>query len=118
MASDRPPSDEGALTWRVERVLTESQAVLWGVILVAAVFDVLTTMRGLALGLSEGNAVARAFLDTYGTPGIGLLKFVALVLLVLSWWVLPDRSATIVLAGFAVISLLTIALNALTLAAL
>jgi hypothetical protein len=83
--------------------------------LVASVVDVLTTLQGLALGIEEGNAVARAFLDTYGRPGIGLLKFVALMFLVGSWAVLPDRSATLVLAGFAVISVLVILLNALTL---
>ena len=117
-ATRLPTGDDGALIWRVERQLSESEAVLWSVIVVASVFDVLTTMRGIALGFEEGNAVARAFIDTYGDPGIGLLKFVALVLLVVTWWVLPERSATLVLAGFAVISLLTIALNVITLAGL
>ena len=117
MDSKRPSSDEeSALVPRVERQLSESEALLWTVIVVAAVFDVLTTMRGLALGFEEGNVVARAFIDTYGGPGLGLLKFVALVVLVGAWWWLPERQATLVLAGFAVISLLTIALNVLTLA--
>lgn len=118
MSSARSPSGDDSTIWRVERQLSESEAVLWAVIVIASVFDVLTTMRGLALGFQEGNAVARAFIDTYGHPGIGLLKFVALVILVLCWWLLPERQATIVLTGFAVISLLTIALNALTLAGL
>lgn len=119
MGSDA--STEGStpvVVWRVERRLTESHAVLWSVIIVAAIFDVLTTMTGLTLGLSEGNAVARAFIETYGTPGIGLLKFVALFVLVVVWSVLPDRSATLVLAGFALISILTVALNAITLASI
>src|SRR6056297_763804 len=105
MDSKRPSSDgDPTVLRRVERQLSESEAVLWTVILVATVFDVLTTMRGLALGFEEGNAVARAFIETYGNPGLGLLKFVALVVLVLAWWELPERQATLVLGGFAVIS--------------
>lgn len=41
--------------------------------------------------------------------------FVALLSLVVAWTALPDESATLVLAGFAVVSVLTILLNALTL---
>ena len=98
-----------------ERTLTESHAVLWSVVIVASIFDVLTTITGLEHGLTEGNAVARAFIDTYGTPGVGLLKFVALVALVVVWSRLPDREATVALSGFAVVAVLTIALNALAL---
>lgn len=98
------------------RDLTESHAVLWTVIIVAAVLDVVTTMAGLGIGLEEGNAVARAFIATYGHWGLGGLKFSALVLVTLAWGILPDRRATIVLTGFAVISLLVVALNAVTLA--
>ena len=101
-----------------ERDLSESHAVLWSAIIVAAVFDVVTTMAGLGVGLAEGNRVARAFIETYGHAGIGLLTLVALVVLVLTWQFLPDRSATYVLSGFALISLLTVALNVLTLVSL
>ena len=107
---------EHARSRQLEQELTESQTVLWTVVIVAAVFDVVTTITGLAHGLPEGNSVARAFLETYGTPGIGYLKFSALVLLVVAWHELPDRDATYVLAGFAAVSLLTVALNAVTLA--
>ncbi|WP_336001543.1 DUF5658 family protein [Halorientalis halophila] len=111
-------SDGWQVPDRIERDLPESHTVLWTVIVVAAVFDVVTTMVGLAAGLEEGNRVARAFLTTYGDAGIGLLKFAALVALVIAWYVLPDREAELVLAGFAVISLLTVTLNALTLLSL
>lgn len=100
------------------RTLTESHTVLWSAVIVASAFDVVTTMTGLAYGLEEGNAVAEAYLLTYGDPGIALLKFGALVALVLAWKSLPDREATLVLAGFASISLVTVALNAMTLAAI
>ena len=101
-----------------ERDMTESHAVLWSVVLVSAVFDILTTLVGLARGLEEGNVVARAFIETYGTPGLGGLKFAALVLLVVAWGLLSDRRATVVLAGFAVVSLFVVAANAATLAGL
>ena len=101
----------------VERRLSESHAVLWAVVIVSTVFDVVTTIVGIQRGAEEGNAVARAFIETYGTPGIGLLKFSALVVVVL-WATLPDRHATVVLTAFALVSLLVVVLNALTLASL
>lgn len=104
-------------TWvlSLHRELSESHAVLWSVVILASVFDIVTTIVGLEQGLHEGNGVARAFIDTYGTPGIGLLKFSALVLVVLLWASLPDRYATIVLAVFAWVSLLVVAVNAVML---
>jgi hypothetical protein len=110
--------EEMSTFWRFERNLTESHAVLWSVIIVASVFDILTTITGLSNGLEEGNAVARAFMATYGTPGLGLLKFSALLLLLLAWAGLPDRDAELVLTGFALVSLVTVVLNAMTLAPL
>ncbi|MFC7135179.1 MULTISPECIES: DUF5658 family protein [Salinibaculum] len=110
--SDRP------LVWRPIRPLSESDAVLWTVVILASVFDIVTTIVGLGRGLDEGNRVARAFMETYGTPGIGLLKFSALVVVVLLWTVLDDERASAVLAGFAIVSLLVVGANALTLAAL
>lgn len=121
MAAGRDPNGRDGdphLPVRFERRLTESHAVLWSVIIVAAMLDVVTTMTGLSRGLQEGNAVARAFIETYGQVGIGLLKFAALFVLVVSWRSLPDRAATVVLAGFAAVSLVTVALNVLTLLAL
>ncbi|MFB6299684.1 MAG: DUF5658 family protein [Halobacteriales archaeon] len=116
-APDQSPDDTTLLTIEdIERPLTENHAVLWTVVIVSTVFDILTTMVGLNLGFHEGNAVARAFIQTYGTPGIGLLKFVALVGMVIGWGTLSDRRATALLAGFAVASLVVVVLNALTLA--
>lgn len=117
MGGSEPPAEEDrlALVWRVERHLPESHAVLWTVVIVASAFDVVTTIAGLDRGFAEGNAVARAFLATYGTPGIGMLKLVALVLLVFVWAALPDRPAEYALTGFAVVSVVVVALNALTL---
>lgn len=112
MSLRRTPS----LYWPLERDLSESHAVLWSVVVLSSVLDVVTTMVGLGRGFEEGNAVAQAFIDTYGTPGIGLLKFSALVLVVFLWAGLPEKQATAVLYAFAVISLLVVGLNAATLA--
>jgi uncharacterized membrane protein len=101
-----------------ERQLSESHTVLWAVVILSSLFDVVTTIVGMERGLGEGNAVARAFIETYGTPGIGLLKFSALLVVVLAWALFDDRRATAVLVGFALVSLVVVALNAMTLASL
>lgn len=100
------------------RPLPEADAVLWTVVLVASALDVVTTMVGTASGIPEGNAVARAFMATYGTSGIGALKLVALVLLVVAWHYLAEESARLVLFGFALVTLTVVALNTLTLVGL
>lgn len=99
-----------------ERPLPESDAVLWAVVILASVFDIVTTIVGIGRGFPEGNVVARVFIETYGTPGIGLLKFSALVVVAIGWFVLPDRYATAGLHGMAVASLVVVALNTATLA--
>lgn len=101
-----------------ERQLSESHTVLWTVVILSSLFDIVTTMVGMDQGLGEGNAVARAFIETYGTPGIGLLKFSALLVVVLAWARFDDRRATAVLLAFALVSLGVVALNAVTLAGL
>jgi hypothetical protein len=104
--------------WEGRRPLSESHAVLWTVVILASVLDIVTTIVGLGRGAAEGNTVAVAFIETYGTPGVGLLKFSALLLVALAWWRLPDRQAYAVLLGFSVVSVLVVALNAATLAGL
>jgi len=109
-------ADRPVRAWLEEkRPLSESDAVLWSVVVLASVFDVVTTMVGIERGFGEGNAVARAFIETYGTPGIGLLKFAALVFVAVCWAALPERYGSAVLSGFAVVSLAVVASNALTL---
>lgn len=53
----------------IEQQLSESHTVLWAVVILASLFDVVTTIVGLGVGLTEGNAVAQAFIATYGTAG-------------------------------------------------
>ena len=98
--------------------LPETDAILWTVVIVGAILDVTTTIVGVGSGASEGNPVARAFLETYGTPGIGALKLVSLVVLTLTWHALEEQSARLSLAAFALVSLVVTVLNTLTLASL
>lgn len=100
------------------RPLPEVDAVLWTVVLVGAALDVVTTIVGVGAGIPEGNVVAKAFLETYGSPGIGALKLTALLVLLLTWHYLEETSGRIVLMGFAVVSIVVIGLNTLTLAGL
>ncbi|MBX0348864.1 DUF5658 family protein [Haloarcula pellucida] len=117
MDPDRSPFERDASSrLPLERRLSESHAVLWAVVILASLFDIVTTMVGLERGLTEGNAVARAFIETYGTPGVGLLKFSALVVVVVCWAWFDDRRATAVLTAFALVSLAVVASNAVTLA--
>lgn len=112
MVSDGKP----AFVWRVSRQLSESDAVLWTVVILASALDIVTTIVGIERGFTEGNTVARAFITTYGTSGIGLLKFSALLLVVVLWFTLDDDRASVVLLAFALVSLLVVASNAVTLA--
>jgi len=107
---------DASLRPTLKRQLSESHAVLWSVVIVASVFDIVTTIVGIYHGAPEGNPVALAFMKTYGTPGIGLLKFSVLVLVVFLWATLPDRYATAVLSAFALVSLAVVGINAVTLA--
>ena len=118
MGHDRSLFDRDSRQLPLERQLSESHAVLWAVVILSSLFDVVTTMVGVERGLSEGNAVARAFIEAYGTPGVGLLKFSALVVVVIAWAWFDGRRATAVLSGFAVVSLVVVAANAVTLASL
>lgn len=96
----------------------ETDALLWTIVVVGAILDVTTTIVGVGSGVPEGNPVAQAFLETYGTPGIGALKLVSLVVLALTWHALEEQSARLALAGFALVSLVVTMLNTLTLASL
>ncbi|MFB6201089.1 MAG: DUF5658 family protein [Halorhabdus sp.] len=97
------------------RPLPETDAVLWTVVIVGSALDVVTTIVGVGSGLPEGNAIARAFMATYGTPGIGALKLAALLVLVIAWQYLEGESARLALMGFALVTLAVSALNTLTL---
>ncbi|WP_276272679.1 DUF5658 family protein [Haloarcula litorea] len=111
----RDEDADALFTLRRERRLTRTHAALWTVIVAATVADVLLTMRGLALGYREGNAVVGALLSTFGLAGLWLVKFAAMVWLVVGWAVLSDRDAAVFLALFALVTLVVVAHNAVVL---
>lgn len=55
--------------------------LLWGLVLVAAAADLVSTLAGLSLCFTEANPVARAFLDVGGGVGLVGLKLAALAVL-------------------------------------
>lgn len=91
--------------------MTRPHAVLWSVILLATVADILLTMIGVANGLQEGNVVVAAALAEFGIAGLWLVKFAAMVWLVVGWALLSDRDATIFLALFAGVTLSVVGYN-------
>ncbi|MFC6974021.1 DUF5658 family protein [Halomicroarcula sp. GCM10025709] len=103
--------EESLFTFRRERRLTRSHAVLWAVILAATVADVLLTMTGLARGFEEGNVVVATLLAEFGLAGLWLVKFGAMVWLVGGWALLSDRNATVFLALFATVTLAVVVYN-------
>lgn len=112
---DAPATDGSRLDVRLARHMTETDAVLWAVVIVATVADVVTTISGLSLGLGEGNVVVREMIATLGLAGFWLVKFCALVVLATGWTLLPERTATTFLAVFALVTMAVVLGNAVTL---
>ncbi|MDS0222665.1 DUF5658 family protein [Haloarcula sp. S1AR25-5A] len=104
---------DGVARWR-EHNLSPTHAVLWTVILVATIGDILLTMTGLTVGLQEGNVVVSAMLAEYGLAGFWLVKFGAMLWLVLGWRLLSERNATVFLTLFAVVTLAVVVYNSVT----
>jgi hypothetical protein len=103
--------DTQLFTVRREREMTRTHAILWGVVLVATVLDVVTTILGLERGLTEGNVVVGWLVETLGLPGLWLVKFGAMVWLVGGWVLLSDRNASIFLGLFATVTVATVVSN-------
>ncbi|WP_367176022.1 hypothetical protein [Haloarcula rubripromontorii] len=114
LGKEGPETDsERETIWR-EHHLSPTHAVLWTVVLVATVGDVLLTMTGLTVGLQEGNVVVSAMLAEFGLAGLWLVKFGAMLWLVVGWRLLSERNATVFLALFAVVTLAVVAYNSVT----
>lgn len=114
---DAPATRESRLDAPLARHMSETDAVLWSVVIVATVADVVTTISGLSLGLGEGNVVVREMIATLGLAGFWLVKFCALAALATGWALLPERKATAFLAVFALVTMGVVLSNAVTLLA-
>ncbi len=116
VTSDHSLTDGELARWiPIGGELSVSHAVLWTVILLTSLFDIVTTTVGLELGLREGNAVARALIESYGVVGLAILKIGALVVVALVWAALDERRSTAALVGFALVSSFVVALNTVAL---
>lgn len=90
--------------------------VLWTAVLLVSALDVLTTAIGVTRGFSEGNALARWFVETLGTPGFAGLKLAALAVLGMTWYRVDERQGHAALAGFGGVTTGVVALNVVTIA--
>ena len=104
------------LTARIERYLSLSALTigLWAAVLVATTLDVLTTLIGLGVGLSEGNVLARGLLETLGPPGLIGLKLAALAILAVTWYCVDQRQGHAALAGFGGVTIVVVGVNLVT----
>ena len=114
LSKEGPAADSERVTLWPEHHLSNTHAVLWTVILVATVGDILLTMTGLTVGLQEGNAVVSTMLAEFGLAGLWLVKFGAMLWLVVGWRLLSERNATVFLTLFAVVTLAVVAYNSVT----
>ncbi|MFC6732183.1 DUF5658 family protein [Haladaptatus sp. GCM10025893] len=87
------------------------QYKMWFVVLSAMIADVLLTMYGLQLGLTEVNPVAVRAMELFGYAGLGLLKTVAIGIGLLCWFLTPPQYAPVVPVGLAAPSIVAVCIN-------
>lgn len=97
------------------RSVSQTERLLWTVVLVALVADAALTIYGLGIGLRELNPVARRAFDVGGVVGFIGLKTLAVCLAVLGRLVIPDGYGAMVPALLAVPWIVAATLNAVTL---
>lgn len=91
--------------------LAAHERELWFVALSAMVFDVILTVHGLQLGLSERNPVARAALESTGTIGLYLVKSGAVLTGLCCRPFLPESCTVIIPLALAIPSVLAVGVN-------
>ena len=103
---------------RVERLknqlrtsITVSRAA-WVVLIGLAAADIVLTLIGIRSCLTEQNPVAAWTLGTYGPSGLVVLKGLALGVLAVTVWQLPDRYKHAAFGGFGVTQLYAVSSNA------
>lgn len=106
-ASTSPDASGGWIT----HVLEPLQYKLWFVVVSAMAADVLLTVYGLELGLTEVNPVAVSAMSAFGYAGLGLLKCMALGIGVVCWALTPQQYAPIIPLGLATPSIIAVCIN-------
>lgn len=99
------------------RRLTSMEAELWLAVGLVMLGDVVLTLYGLGLGLSEANPLAVAVLDVVGAPGLVALKVAVLAVGGIGTWVLPDGTSGIVPLGLLLPTLAAVVVNLVHIAA-
>lgn len=87
--------------------------LLWGLVVAAAVGDVMLTLTGLSLCFTEANPVARAVLDAAGGAGLVALKLAALTVLLVVYRAVRPLFRRVALVAFFTPQLLAVWHNGL-----
>ncbi|WP_336361257.1 DUF5658 family protein [Haladaptatus sp. ZSTT2] len=107
VSSTPPDESDGWIT----HVLGPLQYKLWFIVVSAMAADVLLTMYGLELGLTELNPIAVRAISAFGYAGLGLLKCLALGIGVVCWALTPHHYAPIIPLGLATPSIIAVCIN-------
>ena len=81
---------------------TGLERALWGLVVVSLLGDVVTTIYGLHLGLSESNPIARSAIDGWGVVGMLALKAGAVAIALFCRQFVEDPYKAIVPAALAI----------------
>jgi hypothetical protein len=98
--------------------LGERETIVWGLAILAALGDVVTTAYGLQVGLSEGNPIMHAMISQSGILGLVGSKLLVIALaFAIGTMVFDDNRRVVVPLGLAIPWLLVTATNAMLLTA-
>lgn len=89
---------------------------LWAAVVAVVVGDLVSTMYGLGIGLTERNPVVAAVLADYGFAGLVALKGVTLASVGTAWLLLERHYGVAVLVGVALPQTVAVVVNAVTIA--
>ncbi|WEL22661.1 DUF5658 family protein [Halorhabdus sp. BNX81] len=118
------PEGAGSTRYRFESIgcvgewlsLSTLSVSLWATVITASILDVLTTTVGLRRGLSEGNVLAGALVETLGVGGFVGLKLAAVAVLVTTWYLVDEQQRYAALAGFGGVTVVVVVCNVATIA--
>jgi hypothetical protein len=108
-------SEHGQTEWLGDRILAVIPVsnAAWAVLIVLAAADIFLTVIGVQSCLTEQNPVAAWALRVSGPAGLVVLKGVALGVLAVTVWYLPDRYKRAAFGGFGITQLYAVSSNAI-----
>lgn len=99
------------------RLTRRFEPELWVVLFVVMVLDVVSTMYGIRLGLSEGNPIAKIAIERFGALGLLSLKSFSIATALVGSVRVERRFRGLVPLGISVIWVVAVAVNALLIVA-